>query len=149
VHEPRSRGCVTLESADPLAPPRVELNLLADPDDTARLVEGIRRCREVARAGMAGYVGSIALLSDDDFADDDHLAAYAKSVVAAWYHPVGTCRMGPSGTDGTVVSDQLEVHGVAGLRVVDASIMPTITKAPTNITTIAIAERAAELISWR
>ncbi len=149
VHEPRSRGRVTLESADPLAPPRVELNLLSNPADTARLVEGIRRCREVARAGMAGFVGSIALLDDDDFADDEHLAAYAQSVVAAWYHPVGTCRMGPAGTDGTVVSDQLEVHGVAGLRVVDASVMPAITKAPTNITTIAIAERAAELINAR
>jgi choline dehydrogenase len=146
VHEPRSRGRITLESADPLAPPRIELNLLDDPADAARLVEGIRRCREVARAAMLGYVGSIAFLDDDDFADDQRLDAYARSVVAAWYHPVGTCRMGPADADGTVVGDRLEVHGVAGLRVVDASIMPTITKAPTNITTIAIAERASELI---
>ena len=97
-------------------------------------------------AAMLGYVGSIAFLDDDDFADDQRLDALRPLVVAAWYHPVGTCRMGPADADGTVVGDRLEVHGVAGLRVVDASIMPTITKAPTNITTIAIAERASELI---
>ncbi|HZP30849.1 MAG TPA: GMC family oxidoreductase N-terminal domain-containing protein [Acidimicrobiia bacterium] len=147
VHEPRSRGRVTLESADPRAAPRIELNLLSDPADASRLVEGIRRCREVARAGMSKFVRSIAFLDDDDFADDARLEAYARSVAAPWYHPVGTCRMGPADAGDTVVGDDLAVHGVEGLRVVDASIMPAITKAPTNITTIAIAERAAELLA--
>jgi choline dehydrogenase len=146
VHEPRSRGRVTLESADPRAAPRVELRLLSDPADAVRLVEGIRRCRDVARAAMSKFIDSIALLDDDDFADDARLEAYARSVVAPWYHPVGTCRMGPADAGDSVVGDDLAVHGVDGLRVVDASVMPAITRAPTNITTIAIAERAAELL---
>ena len=145
VHEPRSRGSVTLESADPSAPPRIELNLLADPADAARLVEGIRRCREIAHAGMSKFVGSIALLDDDDFADDAGLEAYARSVVAPWYHASGTCRMGPAESGDAVVGDDLAVHGVDHLYVADASVMPVITRAPTNITTIAIAERAADL----
>ena len=138
---------MTLESADPRAAPRVELNLLADPADAARLVEGIRRCRDVAHAAMSTFIDSIALLDDDDFADDARLEAYARSVVAPWYHPVGTCRMGPADAGDSVVGDDLAVHGVGGLRVVDASVMPAITRAPTNITTIAIAERAAELLA--
>ena len=77
---------------------------------------------------------------------NDALEAYARSMVAGWYHPVGTCRMGPTLEGGSVVDDHLRVHGVEGLRVVDASIMPRITKAPTNLTAIAIGERAADLI---
>jgi choline dehydrogenase-like flavoprotein len=147
VHEPRSRGRVTLESVDPAAPPRIELNLLDHPADAARLVEGIRRCRDVARAGMSKYVGSIALLDDDDFDDDARLEGYARSVVAPWYHASGTCRMGPASDPGAVVGDDLAVHGIEQLHVVDASVMPVITRAPTNITTIAIAERAVDLLT--
>lgn len=147
VHEPRSRGAVTLTSADPLAPPRIELNLLAEPEDTARLVAGLRRCHDVLRSGLAAFTGGTALLGEDDFADDAALSAYVRSVVAPWYHASCTCRMGPGADDGTVVSDHLAVHGVEGLRVVDASVMPKVCRAPTNLTTIAIAERAAALIT--
>jgi choline dehydrogenase len=86
VHEPRSRGAVTLTSADPLAPPRIELNLLAEPEDTARLVAGLRRCHDVLRSGLAAFTGGTALLGEDDFADDAALSAYVRSVVAPWYH---------------------------------------------------------------
>jgi choline dehydrogenase len=144
VHEPRSRGRVTLTSADPAAQPAIEFNLCDHPDDVTRLVEGLRRCRDVLEAGLAGHTDGTVLV--DDFADDAALAAYVRSVAAGWYHPVGTCRMGPADRDGTVVGDDLSVHGVAGLSVVDASIMPTIVKAPTNLTAIAIAERASELL---
>jgi choline dehydrogenase len=96
---------------------------------------------------MSKFVGSIALLDDEDFDDDARLEAYARSVVAPWYHASGTCRMGPSGDPGAVVGDDLAVHGVEQLHVVDASVMPVITRAPTNITTIAIAERAADLLT--
>jgi choline dehydrogenase len=147
VHEPRSRGSVALTSPDPSLPPRIDLNLLADPADSARLVEGLRRCRDVLRAGLGRFTAGIALLGDDDFGDDAALSAYVASVVAPWYHASCTCRMGPSGDDGTVVSDHLEVHGVAGLRVADASVMPTVCRAPTNLTAIAIAERAAALFT--
>jgi choline dehydrogenase len=146
VHEPRSRGSVTLTSADPAALPRIELNLLADPADTARLVEGVRRCRDVLRAGLGGFTDGVALLRDEDFDDDAALSAYVTGVVAPWYHASCTCRMGPSAEDGTVVGDRLDVHGVDGLRVVDASVMPKVCRAPTYLTTIAIAERAAELL---
>jgi choline dehydrogenase len=146
VHEPRSRGKVTLDTADPRAAPRVEFNMLSHPDDVTRLVEGLHRCHEVMRAGLGSFVDRFVLPDEDAFADDAALLEFARAVAVGWYHPVGTCRMGP-GAGASVVGDHLEVHGVEGLRVVDASVMPRICKAPTNITTIAIAERAAQLMN--
>lgn len=146
VHQPESRGAVALTSADPTAPPTVRLNLLAEPRDVTRLVEGVRRCAALAgHDAMVDFVGE-RLLFDGDLDDDAAVARYVRAVVAPWYHPVGTCRMGPAGPD-TVVGDNLQVHGVERLRVVDASIMPTIVRSPTNLTTIAIAERAAQLMA--
>src|SRR5579871_2308906 len=84
VHEPRSRGAVTLTSADPAVQPRIELNLLADADDTARLADGVRRCRDVLRAGLGRFTSGIALLGDESFDDDAALAAYVQSMVAPW-----------------------------------------------------------------
>jgi choline dehydrogenase len=138
-----------LTSADPTAPPVVDFNLLSDESDVLRLVEGLRLCRRVLDApALRAFVGPPVLPSPDTFDDDDALAAYARSIVAGWYHPVGTCRMGPStAEDGAVVDDALRVHGTERLRVVDASVMPRICRAPTNLTTIAIAERAAALIA--
>lgn len=147
VHEPRSRGRVVLASSDPAVLPRIDLNLLDEPADMARLIEGVRRCHELARSeAMQDFVGRSAVLSDADFDDEVALEAYARAFVAPWYHASGTCRMGPASADDTVVDDDLRVHGVDGLRVVDASIMPTIVRAPTNLTVMAIAERAAEII---
>jgi CubicO group peptidase (beta-lactamase class C family) len=74
----------------------------------------------VLEAGLAGFTDGTVLV--DDFSDDAGLAAYVRSVVAGWYHPVGTCRMGPADRDGTVVADDLSVHGVAGLSVADADV---------------------------
>ena len=122
------------------------LRLLDDGRDTDRLVEGMRQCAAVARhESMAEFVGNALLIGDLD--DDAAVAGYVRSVVAPWYHPVGTCRMGPSGAGDSVVDEDLRVHGVGHLRVADASIMPRITRAPTNLTAIAIGERAAELIA--
>jgi choline dehydrogenase len=146
VHLPESRGEVALTSADPTVPPAVRLNLLSEQTDVDRLVEGVRRCAAVAgQDAMADFVGA-RLLFDGDLDDDTAVAGYVRAVVAPWYHPVGTCRMGPAGPD-TVVGDDLRVHGVDRLRVVDASIMPTIVRSPINLTTIAIAERAAQLVA--
>jgi choline dehydrogenase len=143
VHQPESRGRVWLTSADPSVAPRLDLNLLSDPRDVGRLVEGVRRCAAVAQHdAMADYVGD-ALLFGGDLADDEAVAAYVRAVVAPWYHPVGTCRMGPDDDSDAVVGDDLRVHGIDNLRVADASIMPRITRAPTNLTAIAIGERAA------
>ena len=147
VHDPLSRGRVTLLSSDPRAQPRIELNLLDHPLDVARMIEGLRLCRAIAEhEAMAPFLAAVSLPTPAVFDDDEALEAYARSMVAGWYHPIGTCRMGPTLEGDAVVDDHLRVHGVDALRVVDASIMPRITKAPTNLTAIAIGERAAELI---
>ncbi len=147
VHQPESRGRVWLTSADPAVAPRIELNLLDDPRDVGRLVEGVRRCASLARHdSMADFVGG-PLLFGGDLADDEAVASYVRAVVAPWYHPVGTCRMGPDDNADAVVADDLRVHGIDHLRVADASIMPCITRAPTNLTAIAIGERAASFIA--
>jgi choline dehydrogenase len=147
VHEPRSRGRVVLPSSDPGAHPHIDLNLLDEPADVERLVEGVRRCHDIGRSeAMSDFVGRSAVLEDADFDDDVALERYARAFVAPWYHAAGTCRMGPATQPGHVVDDRLRAHGVDGLRVVDASIMPTIVRAPTNLTVMAIGERAAEII---
>jgi choline dehydrogenase len=147
VHQPGSRGRVWLTSADPAVAPRIDLNLLSDPRDVGRLVEGVRRCAALAQhEAMADFVGG-ALLFEGDLADDEAVAGYVRAVVAPWYHPVGTCRMGPADGGDTVVGDDLRVHGIDNLRVADASIMPRITRAPTNLTAIAIGERAASFVA--
>ena len=94
---------------------------------------------------MAPMMRSIALLDEAAIDDDEALAAYIRATVAPWYHVSGTCTMGPGISDGAVVGQDLAVHGVDGLRIVDASVFPMIPRAPTNLTTIAVAERAAEL----
>jgi choline dehydrogenase len=147
VHRPRSRGSVSLSSADPDAAPVVDLNLLDDPADVARLVDALRTARRVASAeAMGPFVGDVLLLDDATWDDDAAMAAYVRNLVAPWYHVSGTCRMGPDAAD-AVVDDGLAVHGLERLRVVDASVMPRIPRAPTNLTVIAIAERAASLIA--
>ena len=146
VHQPHSRGSVSLASADPDDPVVVDLNLLDDQRDVDRLVEGLRRARTVAADAMGDFTGDVLLVEESAWDDDAALGDYVRNLVAPWYHPVGTCRMGPDAAD-AVVDDRLRVHGVEGLRVVDASIMPSITRAPTNLTAIAIAERAAELLA--
>lgn len=147
VHQPGSRGRVSLVSADPQVPPTVALHLLEEPGDVTRLVEGLRRCAAIAEhEAMEDFVAAPLQLGgamDDDAA----VAAYVRAVVAPWYHAVGTCRMGPDTDPGAVVGDDLGVHGIDRLHVVDASVMPNIPRAPTNLTTIAIAERAAGLLS--
>jgi choline dehydrogenase len=150
VHEPRSRGRVVLSSSDPAVLPQIDLNLLDEPADLARLVEGVRRCHDLARSGaMQDFVGRSPVLDDSDFDDVVALERYARAFVAPWYHASGTCRMGLAGQGVSVVDDHLRVHGVDGVRVVDASVMPTIVRAPTNLTVMAIAEHAAEIIKER
>jgi choline dehydrogenase len=95
---------------------------------------------------MRDFVGRSPVLDDADFDDVVALERYARAFVAPWYHASGTCRMGPAGQGASVVDDRLRVHGVDGLRVVDASVMPAIVRAPTNLTVMAIAEHAAEII---
>ncbi len=143
LHE-KSRGRVALGSANATDPPRIFLNLFAHPDDLETAKRGIEAARHIyATAPQADLVAQetspgAALKTDAD------LNAYIRATASVTQHPVGTCAMG-IGAD-AVVCPQLRVHGLAGLRVVDASIMPTIVGANTNAAVIMIAEKASDMI---
>jgi choline dehydrogenase len=129
---PQSRGRITLASADPLAPPRIDPAYLSNPEDRARLMEAIARARGIAGSqAFAPFRG--AVISGD-------FEAQAQSL----HNAAGSCRMGED--PASVVNPALQVHGVAGLRVADASVMPQIPRAHPNATVMTIAEKAARLI---
>jgi choline dehydrogenase len=147
VQRPRARGRVGLVRADALAP-RVELNLLGHPEDLRRLRVALRTCRELSlQPALAPRIRRLALLDGATFADDAALDGYLRATCVPWYHPCGTARMGPDSDPDAVVDPSLRVRGVDGLRVADASVIPLIPRAPTNLTCIAIGERAAELVA--
>jgi choline dehydrogenase len=145
---PRARGSVEISDRSPEVAPRVDLNLGGHPEDERRLVVALRMLRDIAGSdAMRDRVRGFALLDDAAWDSDAALAAYVHAVSAPWYHPAGTCRMGPAADGATVVDHTLRVHGIAGLRVADLSIAPTIPRATTNLTAIAIGERAAEIMA--
>ncbi len=145
LQRPRSRGRLTLTSTDPGVQPRIELNYLDDPDDMRRMVEGVRLAWRIGEsAGIAERAERIAILTPEMLADDEIVQGYLGMAVNTIFHPVGTARMGPSGDRGAVVDEQCRVHGIDGLRVVDASVMPNIPRANTNLTCIMIGERVAD-----
>jgi choline dehydrogenase-like flavoprotein len=141
---PKSRGSLKLASADPKAAPLIDPNFLSDPDDVQRLVRGFKQMRQLLQSpALAGYRGAelpLSAVAKTDAEIESFLRNYSDTI----YHPVGTCKMG-SDAD-AVVDAHLRVHGVQGLRVVDASIMPRLVSGNTNAPTIAIAEKAADLI---
>jgi choline dehydrogenase len=140
---PRSRGRVWLRSADPGHKPRILTNSLADPQDVASLVEGMRISREIVAASPLAEVFVREIFPGGEADLEDDLA----SRVELLYHPVGTCRMGTD--DGSVVDEQLRVRGIEGLRVADASIMPLIPGGNTNAPCVMVGERAADLVRDR
>jgi choline dehydrogenase len=142
---PASRGALTLAAADPLAPPRIDPNCLADAGDLAVLVVGVKLARRIAAAPPFAAVRGDEVSPGGE--DGEALAAAIAGRTQTLYHPVGTCRMG--GDALAVVDAALRVRGLAGVRVVDASVMPVIVGGNTNAPTIMIAERAADLIRQR
>jgi choline dehydrogenase-like flavoprotein len=144
VLRPKSRGSVTLASPDPMAAPLIDPNFLADPDDLARMVRGFRLMRALfaqpalARLGGAEHPRSASATTDAEI--EQFIRAYADTI----YHPVGTCRMGNGALD--VVGADLRVHGLEGIRVVDASMMPRIIGGNTNAPVIMVAEKASDMI---
>jgi choline dehydrogenase len=121
--------------------------MLTEPADLSRLVEGLRLALDVASSGpIAKAYKGVGLLDPGLASDRRALESYIRTTVAGWFHACGTCRMGTDPDDGAVVDGGLKVHGVDGLHVVDASVMPTVPRAPTNLSSIAIGERAAELL---
>jgi choline dehydrogenase len=143
VH-PQSRGRLTLRSSNPLDSPLIHANYFSDARDTQRMLEGVKLARSIAATGpLAKYAKREMLPGPGAKADQalrDHIAKYAETL----YHPVGTCKMGSDAA--AVVDSELRVRGVEGLRVVDASVMPTIPGGNTNAPTIMIAEKAADMI---
>ncbi|MEQ8344059.1 MAG: choline dehydrogenase [Sneathiellaceae bacterium] len=143
---PESRGQVRLASADPLAPPAIDPNYLAERADLDTLVRGLRKAQAVLAApAFAGLLGEEFDPGPDR--SDAELQAYCRRTAETIYHPVGTCRMGSD--DQAVVDDELRLRGLDGLRVVDASVMPAIVGGNTNAPVIMIAEKAADLIRGR
>jgi choline dehydrogenase len=136
---PESRGSVRLSSNDPTAKPIVRNNFYSAESDMPRMIEALRLMQEIcAQPALRPYCAEPFTAPDGD--SDDALRALAARTTFAIYHPVGTCAIG------SVVDTDLRVQGLEGLRVVDASVMPTVPRGNTNAPTIAIAERAADLI---
>jgi choline dehydrogenase-like flavoprotein len=144
VLRPKSRGRVALTSADPLAPPLIDPAYLSDPDDLARMLRGFKLTRGLLQQPALAAFGGREREASRHAHSDAEIERFIRDHGDTIYHPVGTCRMGP-GPD-AVVDDRLRVHGLRGLRVVDASIMPRIVSGNTNAPVIMIAEKAAEMI---
>jgi choline dehydrogenase len=143
---PTSLGSVTLHSAEPRRPPRILFNYLKSVQDRADMRAGARLVREILdQPAMAPFKGE-ELVPGRSVQTDAELDAWARQVTETGYHASGTCKMGPAGDPEAVVDPQLRVHGLDGLRVVDASIMPVIVSGNTNAPTVMIAEKASDLI---
>ena len=141
---PDSRGEILLRSADPRDPPRICYNFFSAPDDLPRLRAGFRIARDLAhRAALDPYRGPETNPGDHVRTDAD-VDAWLRQTVITAHHPAGTCAMGT--LPGTVLDPELRVHGLAGLRVVDASAMPDMVSAHINACVLMMAERAADLI---
>lgn len=143
---PKSRGSVQLASADPLAAPRIDPAFLADNDDLQRMVRGFQAVRRIiGQPPLAALLGRETPASAQA-RSEAQIADFIRAQADTIYHPVGSCRMGPVGDALAVVDPQLRVHGLQGLRVVDASVMPKIVGGNTNAPTVMIAEKAVDLI---
>jgi len=141
---PQSRGTVMIKSADPFEAPAIQPNFLHQPRDGEVLARGCQLLRRiVATPPLADLVEDEYLPGPDTVSDAD-MIEFLRNAGATSFHPVGTCRMGPD--DAAVVDPRLRVRGLAGLRVVDAAIMPVIVSGNTNAPTIMIAEKAADMI---
>ncbi len=144
---PTSRGHVRIKSADPQAHPAITLNYLSSPEDRQLAVRSLRITRRLVTGTRAlKKYEPEEFLPGASFQTDDELLKAAGNVGTTIFHPVGTCRMGRAGDEDAVVDPRLRVRGIEALRVVDASIMPTITSGNTNTPTVMIAERGAAMI---
>ena len=141
---PDSRGTIMARSADPTMAPVITPNYLSDPNDSRVLLAGMRFTRQIFDAPAIAAHSVVETLPGKDVQTDDALIDYAKNFGTTIYHPVGTCRMGDGPS--AVVDSRLRVHGIEGLRVIDASIMPTLTTGNTNAPTIMIGEKGAAMI---
>ncbi len=141
---PESRGEIMLRSSDPLEAPSIKPNYLSEHVDREAMVAGIRALRKIATSSAFDPFRDFEHRPGDAVQTDDEILDYARRTAATMYHPVGTCRMGMDPQ--AVVDPSLRVNGLRGLRVIDASVMPTLISGNTNAPTIMIAEKAADII---
>jgi choline dehydrogenase-like flavoprotein len=140
---PESKGHIHIVSADPRRPPAISFNFLSSPIDVEVTVRAVRIARAIMTAAAMAPMQVAELAPGASTTADDEILHWVKQVAETTYHPVGTCKMG---TDPMAVVDaQLRVHGIAGLRIADASIMPTLTSGNTNAPSIMIGEKAADM----
>jgi len=140
------RGQVHVRSGDPHDSPAIQTNLLATENDMTGAIRAMRFTRSLMEASALRGFYDHELAPGREVVTDDEFAAYAREVGASNWHPASSCRMGPQGDHGAVVDEKLRVRGMANLRVVDASVMPTVVCGNTNAPTIMIAEKAADTI---
>jgi choline dehydrogenase len=146
AHRPHSRGSVRVASNDPFADPIIQPNYLSDERDQSTLLAGMRWARKLLNTSALSHYAVSETLPGAQVERDDEMLDFARHYGVSSYHVNGTTRMGLSTDRLTVVDEQLRVHGIAALRVVDASVMPTIPSANTCAATMMIAEKAADLI---
>jgi choline dehydrogenase len=145
LERPLARGRLSLASTEPRVPPRIELNLAAEPEDLRRLVAGVRLAWQVAHEPeIARHTDHVALLTEETMTSDEALATYVRATVTTQFHPCGTARMGPADDPLAVIDQHCRLRAIQNLRVVDASVMPTIPRANINLTCIMIAEHASD-----
>jgi choline dehydrogenase len=143
---PSSRGTVRIRSTDPLEPPAMHANYLSTPEDRATIVAAMRLARSLAATDAMRPLVAGEYRPGPAAATDDDLLEFAKNTGGTIFHPSGTTKMGPASDPMAVVDRELRVHRVAGLRVVDCGIMPTLVSGNTNVPVVMIAERAADMI---
>ena len=141
---PESKGHIHIVSADPRKPPAINFNFLSSPVDAELTVRAVRIARAIMTAPAMAPLQVTEMAPGSDKDSDDEILDWVKKVAETTYHPVGTCRMGSDAL--AVVDAQLRVHGIDGLRIADASIMPTLTSGNTNAPSIMIGEKAADMV---
>ena len=141
---PDSRGTILAKSSDPFEKPAIRPNYLSAPEDQRVLAAGIRFTRDIFAAQAMAQHSVVETVPGSDISSDEQLAEFARQSGSTIYHPIGTCRMGED--PASVVDSRLRVRGIDGLRVMDASVMPTLTTGNTNAPTIMIGEKGAMMI---
>ncbi len=139
-----STGSIHIGSDDPYVQPEINFNFLSSPPDAEITLHGIRMTREIMGMPAMQHLQVEEIFPNPGLQDDDELMAWVKQTAETTYHPVGTCKMGSDPL--AVVDERLRVHGLTGLRVADASIMPTLSSGNTNAPSIMIGEKASEMI---
>ena len=145
-HRPQSKGWVRALSADPFENPLIQPNYLVEEGDRKVLINAMRLARRLMHTAPMQPFFDVEIYPGNEAQSDDELLEAARHVGGSTFHVMGTCRMGPTSDPTAVVDDQLRVHGMDGLRVIDASIMPTMISANLNAATMMVAEKGADMI---